>query len=172
MAIKIPQNKIISNYTAGKEYILETTYKEYIGYYYELNNKTFAGKEFSTNAPVILKKDSSSINKLLENPLTRLYGKISGTKIDSSIPSSFVYNYESNTRYFIYQINKKQIKEINEDTFNIFQKNPLFISVKLSFTSGFNEQELNDAEQKIPGIKTFANTSYTPPPVEDDGTIG
>jgi len=172
MAIRIPQNKIQYKYTAGKEYILENTYEEYIGHYYELNNRTFAGKEFSPNAPVLVKRDSSNINVLLENPLTNLYGKISSIILNNITPSSFVYNYDSDVRYFVYQINKNQIKEVNEDTFKAFQNDPLYASTKLSFTSGFNEQELTIAEQKIPGIKTFVNTSYTPPPVEEDGTIG
>lgn len=172
MAIRIPQNKIINKYTAGKEYILESTYDEYIGYYYELNGKSFAGKEFSPNAPILLKKGSSNINKLIENPLTRVYGRLTNLVLDLSTPPSFVFNYDSNVRYFTYQINKKQIKEVSEDTFNTFSKNPLFTTAKLSFTTGFNEQELNIAEKKIPGIKTFVNTSYTNPQVEDDGTVG
>lgn len=172
MAIRIPQNQIVNKYTAGKEYILETTYEEYIGYYYDLNNRTFAGKEFNPNALILIKNTPENTNKLLSNPLTNLYGQISNIIINNSTPSSFVYNYESDVRYFIYQINKKIIKEINKDTFEAFKVNPLYNSVSLSFTSGFNDQEINIAERKIPGIREFTESSYTNPPVEEDGTVG
>jgi hypothetical protein len=160
MSINIPQNNIVYNYTAGKEYLVLSTYKEYIGYYYKVNDTFFAGESFDVNAPELVKIGSNRINKLLENPLTSLYGEISNLTLNSETPTSFIFNNESNTRYFIYQINKNLIKEINEDTFKIFQNNPLYISVKLDFTSGFNEQELDAAEKKIPGIKAFVDISY------------
>jgi hypothetical protein len=173
MAIRIPQNKIIkSKYTVGKEYMFETTYREYQGYYYELNGKLFAGKEFNSNAPILVQIKPSNLNKLLTNARTYAYGRASGMNINSNKPSPFFYRYESDIRYFIYEINKNLIKEINKDTFDAFQTNSLYVTVKLSFTSGFNEQELKEAETKIPGITTFVNTSYTNPSVEEDGTIG
>jgi hypothetical protein len=178
MGIRIPQNQIVTNkYTAGKEYMYKDTYREYQGYYYELNNKLFVGKEFNSNAPelMLLPKNNNipfGFNSLLTKASTYVYGKISNIKINSETPLSFIYNYDSNVRYFSYQINKKQIKEVNEDTFKTFQTNPLYILTKLNFTSGFNEQELKEAEIKIPGITTFVNTSYTNPPVEEDGTVG
>jgi len=172
MPIRIPQNQIKYQYTAGKEYMLESNYREYQGYYYELKGKTFAGKEFNSNAPVLIKINSSNVNTLLTNASTYAYARISGIKINTSTPPSFIYRYESDTRYFIYNVSKKIIKEISKETFDIFQSNPLYISVELNFTTGFNDQELNEAEKKIPGIKEFVNTSYTPPPVEESGEIG
>ena len=44
MSVRIPSNQIVkSKYTIGKEYMFESTYREYQGYYYELNGKLFAG---------------------------------------------------------------------------------------------------------------------------------
>lgn len=175
MAIRIPQNQIVkSKYTAGKEYMYKDTYREYQGYYYELNNKLFTGKEFDSNAPelILIPKNNnvpSGFNSLLTKASTYVYGKISGTKINSERPLSFIYNYDSDVRYFSYQINKNQIKEINEDTFKTFQTNPLYILTKLSFTLGFDEQELKEAEKKIPNIRIFLqnDSNLTPEPGGD-----
>ena len=50
---------------------------------------------------------------------------------------------------------------------------PLYKIIFLSYTSGFNDMELKEAEKIIPGITTFINTSYIPPFVEDpDGNFG
>jgi hypothetical protein len=173
MGIRIPQNQTItSKYTSGGEYMIANTQNEYKGYYYELNNKTYAGENFNINNPEIVKINSDKYNKLLGNPNTYAYGVVSGVKIGSFIPSSIVYNYNSDIRYFTYHITKKLIKEVNEDVFKLVQTNPIYTSVKLTFVSGFKENELKEAEKKIPGITDFVNTSYTPPPVEEDGTVG
>ena len=74
--VRIPQNQIISKYTAGNEYMLTKTQNEYKGYYYELNNKTFAGKTFDPNNPEIVKIKSDKFNKLLSKASTYAYGAI------------------------------------------------------------------------------------------------
>jgi hypothetical protein len=91
---------------------------------------------------------------------------------DQKIPS-FFFKYESNIRYFTAKFNAKSlIKEINEETFNQIKDNPLYISLPLSYDGGFNDNELNEAENKIPGIKLFINTSYTNPSIEESGLVG
>lgn len=178
MGLRIPQNQIVqSKYTSGGEYIFENTYKEYQGYYYEANGKIFAGKEPTLNAPVLIpvsrdEVGSNFLNLLLTSAATYVYGKISKTKIPNTKVSSVIYNNEDNVRYFSYQITNKIIKEINKDTFDKLKLDPLYKTVQLTHNPGFSEQELNNAENNIPGIKTFVNTSYIPPQVEDDGTIG
>lgn len=173
MGLRVPQSQIItSKYTSGKEYIFNTTYREYIGYYYELNGKLFAGKEFSTTAPELIKMDSNKVNNLLTHPSTYIYGKISGVKINNTKPTSFLYQYDSNKRYFSYQITNKLIKEIDKNNFDSLQANPIYTTITLSYVGGFDDTELKTAEIKTPGITEFVNTSYTNPQVEDDGTIG
>ena len=50
MGLRIPQNQVVqSKYTAGKEYIIESTYREYQGYYYEFNGKYYEGNTFNFN---------------------------------------------------------------------------------------------------------------------------
>lgn len=149
------------------------TQNEYKGYYYELNNKIFAGEKFDPNNEEIVKIQSDIFNKLLGKASSYIYGAVSGIKIDSKKPASSIYRYNSDVRYFTYQTTKKLIKEVNEDTFNSIQTNPIYTSVKLTFVSGFKEGELKEAEKKIPGITDFTRDLYTPPPSEDGGgTIG
>ena len=173
MSLRIPANQIVkSKYTIGKEYMFESTYREYQGYYYESNGKLFAGKEFNINAPILVKINLNNINPLRTNPATLVYGIISGVKLNSAVPPSFIFQYNSDTRYFSYQLNKKLIKEIDKDTFTNFQSNPLYTVVSLSYVGGFKDSELKEAEKTIPGITTYVNTSYTNPPIEESGLIG
>lgn len=165
MSVRIPSNQIVkSKYTIGKEYLIESTYKEYQGYYYELNGKFFAGKTFNTNAQVLIKLDPITANHLLFNPLTYLYGKISKMNINSQQVKSIIYpDGVPGTRYYAYQISQNLIKEINKDTFNNIQSDTLYRTVALTDNGGFNDKELALAEAKIPGITVFVNTSYIPP---------
>jgi len=169
MAIRIPQNQIKYQYTAGKEYMLENTYEEYIGHYYELNNKAFVGKEFSSNAPVLVKKDSSNTNTLLENPLTNLYGKISGIKINNIPPPSIVSKSDIfiTKRYFYKKLNTNPIliKEINKETFDSYQIDPLYQTISIDIPEGgffVDQSNLDKANEKMPGIKDFLLSEFPP----------
>lgn len=169
MRLRLPQNQAVtSKYTSGKEYMFVQTYKEYIGYYYELNSKLFAGKEFNFNAPELIKIDSSKVNKLLTNPATYVYGKISGISIPNQKPISHVFQYDSNIRYFAYNNTKKLIKEVTKESFESLQSNPIYATVSLSYKDGFDDNELKQAESTVPGIKTFADTSYTNTPTDGE----
>jgi len=166
MPLRVPQNKIVqSKYTAGKEFMFNKTYREYIGYYYELNGNLFAGKEFSPTAPELIKIDSSKVNSLLTSPSTYVYGKVSGIKLDNTKINSYYFNVDTTDnifRYFIKKVNENIIKETNEDTFNQIQNNPIYLSVSLYYQSGFNENDLNNADKKISGLKEYINTTYSP----------
>jgi len=135
MSLKIPQNQVVeSKYTIGKEYMFVSTQNEYQGYYYELNGKTFAGKEFNTDNPEIIKIQSIDFNKLLGNAATYAYGKISGTKIYTDVINSFPLSITTNLldkegEYFLQFFSKKSnlntIKSIDEETYISIKKNPL-----------------------------------------------
>jgi hypothetical protein len=173
----VPSNLIKKNYTAGKEFVYSSTQKEYQGHYYELNGKYFVGKDFNIYAAELVKKNSSGINPLLLNPSTYLYGALSKlTPIGNNPPSSFFYNYNSDSdiRYFLLKFNvtPRLIKEVNKQTFDEYKSNPLYLSVSLSYSGGFNPSELDEAEKKISGIKDFVLTSYTKPPIEESGLDG
>jgi hypothetical protein len=174
MGTKIPANLITTGYTSGKEFVYVSNYKPYQGYYYEINNKFFVGKEFDNNAPEIIKLTSSKINPLLLKAATSLFGQLSGIILSNIKIPSFFYNYQGDIRYFLAENNSSPllIKEIDKTSFDQIQSNSLYTSVALTYKGGFSENELKDAEKKIPGITIFVNSSYTSPSVEEDGTIG
>jgi hypothetical protein len=172
--MKVPANTIEVKYTSGNELVYNFNYKYYQGYYYEFNDRLFAGKEFNINALELIKADSKEVNTSLTNPKTFLYGTLSKIKPNNSKPTSIIYKYNSSIRYFLAHVVNKPliIKEVNKETYNSFQNNSYYISVALTFDGGFNNIELEEAEIKMPGIKTFVNTSYIPPQVEESGLVG
>ena len=142
-----------------------STYNEYKGYYYTLNGKIFAGEKFNASSPELVKINSSNTNILLTNPSTYVYGKVSKVSVNNREPSSYYFNTskENNKfRYFIKKHNTNVIKEISKETYDQFLNNPLYVSVSLFYNNNFNKEDLNRAEQTIPGITVYVGTLYAP----------
>lgn len=154
-----------------------STLKEYQGHYYKLNGKIFAGEEFKTYAPELVKiqiRNDRGINKfnpLLANAATYIYGKISNTRINNFVPSSIVgrVSQEKTTRYFTKKINNDPIliKEISEEDYIILQKqpNPLLQTINIQFPPGgyfADQKNLDEAEKQMPGIKAFILSELAP----------
>lgn len=177
MTLKVPKNIIVtSKYTSGKEYVVKSSSTEYKGYYYEMNGKTFAGKQFDINAPELEKVTSSNLNLLLLRASTFLYGKLSNRSIpiDPIKPQSYIFNptkedYDKGfaTRYFYKKINisPSVFKEISKETFDEFKTNSLYLTTSLKYIFGasadqnkYDSVELEQAERKMPGIKAFLET--------------
>jgi hypothetical protein len=161
-----PSNIISTNkYTVEGEFVDKKTYEPYQGYYYELNNRFFAGKSFNSDSPEIVKV--SSLNPtLLANSDARLFKNL--FNFNSAQLNTQQYTYESNARYFLSQNNVSPIliKEVSKETFQQFSNNSLYNSVILT-EGGLNENEVRQAEKKMPGITIFVGSSYTTP--NDDG---
>jgi hypothetical protein len=168
MALRIPTNQIItSKYTIGKEYLVLNTHKEYQGYFYEMNNKFFAGKEFDINAPELIKVTSDKVNPLLLNPKTSTYGKLSGIKLDNTDVRYYNDQIESErndivTQYFVRNITQTNpiiIKQVDSETFNKLQTNPLYQKTSLDFipgtTKGYSKKDIERAEKELPNITLF-----------------
>jgi hypothetical protein len=162
MSIRVPLNQIVSNkYTVGKELIYESSYKEYQGYYYEMNDKIFAGREFRYDAPVLIKINSDNINILKQNPETKRYSSISNQKIfkENKVISLPVGGNakEGNLKeinFYCKKINTNIIKRINEETYVSLQNNPLY---QTTFVGEYNaqNQSIEEAEQQIPGVSDW-----------------
>jgi hypothetical protein len=185
MGLRVPQSQIVtSKYTSGKEYIFNSTYREYIGYYYELNGKLFAGKEFSTVASELIKIDSNKVNNLLTHPSTYIYGKISGVKIPQNKITSFPLTtpnandfpqllsenpgvnskvasvvsldpFSNNlVQFYCSKINSNIIKLIDENIYVKLQNDPLY---QTTFIGTYNNktQTSEVAETQLPGINAF-----------------
>ena len=160
MPIRIPKNQIVFNYTSGGEYLLLNTQKEYQGHYYGINNKFFAGKEFNTNAPEIVKLTSNKVIPVNQPPSVGIYSKLSGiTQNNPSIESLPVGGDVpeadfSSLIFYCKKINDNQIKQISKDTYLTLKKNPIY---QTSFIGNFQgkDQSLEDANTEIPGLKDW-----------------
>jgi hypothetical protein len=154
--MKIPLTTIITGkYTIGKEYVILSSQAPYQGYYYELNNKTFAGKEFNTRAPEIIKITSSKFNPLLNNPSTATYAKLSKIKLSNPKVTSISFDRFRKVSFYCSKINNPTlIKEINEETYNQIKLDPLY---KTTYVGTYKNkyQTIGEANTQIPGIETF-----------------
>ena len=170
--MRIPSNIITENqYTAGKEYMYLSTYKEYIGYYYIANDRYFTGKTYNSNSSSfeLIKIKQENTNLLLTQASTYVYGLISKVKINNTSPSSIIStgNINGGTRYFSKQTNTTPIliREISKDTFKQFQNNSFYQVISIDFPEGGyfgNQKNLDDAEKQMPGIKAFILSELPP----------
>ena len=166
MAIRIPKNIIVeSKYTIGNEYILLSSYQRYQGYYYEMNGKYFAGKEFDQNAPELQKIISPKSNSLLKIASGFLFGKLSGININQkNTPTSVIYqatqedyNRGYSIRYFYKKINITPIiiKETNKENYDLLINDPLYQVVSIKWDGVRFNTNLEEAEKQMPGLKAF-----------------
>jgi hypothetical protein len=166
MSIRIPQNIIVeSKYTSGNEYIIIDTNIIYKGYYYEMNGKIFAGKEFDINAIELIKLLPKNINPFLLQVSSYVYGKLSNIKLNNTLPISTIYqptqeDYDRgySIRYFYKKINTTPIiiKETNQENYNLLINDPLYQVALIKWgTLKINDTNIDQAEQQMPGLKAF-----------------
>jgi len=172
MPLRVPTNKIIeSKYTTGDELILESANIGYVGYYYELNNKLYAGKTFDSKAPkLILKKDRNTL--LDRNNSLAIFSAVSGvtsqhiqTQEFISLPVGSDPNTEiqGTPKFYCKKLNQQPIliKEISEDDFNMLQSNPIYQTLRIDFKSSSDYKSkiapdyIEQAEKQMPGITSF-----------------
>ena len=163
--MRIPSNIIIAeSYTIGKEFVFESTYKEYQGYYYELNNKFFVGREFNPNAPLLLKLGSPEINPLKLNPATSTYANLTKVKISNNTINSFPQinsnSYDKGGEVFLKFYCKKNdvnpilIKQIDEKTYFNLENDPMYQTIYIG-TFKDNIITPDEAYSKMIGLKEF-----------------
>lgn len=156
--MKVPANIISENlYTIGKEFVFADSYKEYQGYYYEISDKFFAGREFNTNAPRLLKLNSDEINSLRLNPQTSTYASLKRTRIPSSKIPSIPLELTAGIKYLAKQANLTPIRIIftTEKTYLESAKYPEFIFTAISFEPEFGFEITDENRKAIPEIDIF-----------------
>jgi hypothetical protein len=166
MGLRVPQNQIVtSKYTTGGEYLVESTYKNYQGYYYEYNDVTYAGKEFNIKSPILIKKGSDDVNKLLLNPKTAQYAAISGIKINdnkiNSLPKlNTTINSDKGGELFLAFYYKKKnenpiiIRAISEESYLALQNEPIYQTTYVGTYQG-KTKSIDEADREMPGLKIF-----------------
>lgn len=161
--MKIPSNIILTGkYTIGNEFVDPKTNESYQGYYYQIGDSYFKGREFNSNAPQIVKKINR--NTLLDDPKTKTYSQISG--ITSQKISSSTYNYiplfelketdleEDVTRYFVKHLNSNPIliREIDKKTFKTLKNNFPYQTISISELDLLEPEKV---EKQMPGLLAF-----------------
>lgn len=156
--MRVPKNKIkTGKYTSGNEFVELLTNKSYQGYYYEMNNKFYIGKEFNANAVELVRvqQQNQLYNGSQNLALFSFISGIASQALTSPKISSIQSNIEGNPtpiRYFSQQTNVKPItiKEISKETYDSLQGNSLY---KTTFIGPDKTED--QAEKEMPGLKTF-----------------
>jgi hypothetical protein len=159
--MRIPSNIIKTNYTAGKEYMYATSYKEYQGYYYEINNKFYVGKTYNSDSKELLKIEPKNINTLLTRASTYVYGLISGVKSSQLSSPKFIsfpktnldIDTEGDETYYAKKLNTNPIliKQIDKKAFDELKQDPFHQVVSLKA----DHSNLDQANKQMPGLKAF-----------------
>jgi hypothetical protein len=168
--MKIPLNIITTGkYTIGKEFINTIDKKEYQGYYYELNGKTFAGKEFNENAPELKKITDVSFYFDKINKTYASLTKINPTNIiDPKKIVNRVFDYDAQEQYYYTYYAKKLnsnpilIREIDKETYLSLQNNANWQVIALVTNDGDGfilEDEIVRAETIMPGIADWLTST-------------
>jgi len=159
--VKVPANIIETKYTSGNEFVFSFNYKYYQGYYYELNGKTFSGKEFDINAPELVKADSKEINPLLTSAKTLIYGSLSKIKLNNINVKGVVPADAHNVNidlvtFYCKKINTNPIliKQVSEQTYYILKNDPLYIVTYIGNYKGI-DQSIYDASKQIPELRDW-----------------
>jgi len=160
--MRVPINKIqTGKYTSGNEFVEKITNTPYQGYYYELSNKFYVGKEFNPNAVEIIRiQQQNQLYNLSQD--AALFSFLSGITSQAltqrrvfSVPfqevSPPIY-LDIDTRYFSQKVNTNPIliKEVNKETYDSLQGNSLY---KTTFIGP--NQDIDQADQQMPGLKTW-----------------
>jgi hypothetical protein len=135
----IPADKILENqYTRGNEFI-DSTGKDYRGYYCIVTgNKYYTGKVYDNNS-----KPLSPV--LITTPPAK----------PTSLPPQNTF-----TRYFLKKTNEfpMSIKEVDEPTYIAYKDNFFYQSVAVAVPGsdfGASNKALDEAETQMPGLKIF-----------------
>jgi hypothetical protein len=177
--MNIPSNAITLNqYTLGKEFVYLTSNKEYTGYYYIVSDRYFAGKSFNINSPEIIKINSDKVNIFLTKPSTYTYGLLTKVKINKTRVNSITFNPTDEdiergfkVRYFIKQLNVTPIliREVKKDNFEELQSNSIYQTIQIDYYFNSTEEELNEIDKRMPGLKAYLSTDTLQTSSENDG---
>ena len=159
--MRVPANIIEIKYTPGNDFVFSLNYKYYQGYYYELNGKIFAGKEFNANSPELIKPNSNNVNTLLTDSKTYVYGFISKVKSSQLSSPRFIsipkvdldIDTEGDETYYAKKLNVNPtiIKQINKETFDELKQDPFYQVISLKP----DRSNLDQADKQMPGLKSF-----------------
>lgn len=166
----IPKNKIKTNlFTNGKEYTIEETQIEYLGYFYKLyNGETYTGKfpgdgENKKLIPSRPKSDLEIIPSLNTSSIPPLYP----TPDDYKNGMFVRYFFKKRNEYLFEELTKdryNQLNNPNSNDYTLYQ--PFFIKWMLTgdekTVANYNFYSIRNAEEKegVIGLNDFLKMDY------------
>jgi hypothetical protein len=165
MALNIPKNKIVTKYTSGGEYIVKDTNVPYQGYYCEVNNTLYAGKDYNSKAPILISKADQ--NQLLQNKNTAAYSVTSGITSQqlqqqkpTSLPNAYRAPNDTNPRFYCRKTNEQPIiiKQISEEDYKRLSNTPLYQTTYIGIYNNKNQSPV-DANKQLPGLELYLKDS-------------
>jgi hypothetical protein len=169
--MRSPKNQIIEDlYTRGNEFLVESNYANYLGYYHSQSGKNYVGAKYNPIAISLIPYTEDKINTAYDvYNMDQVYFKLNPNVLNiikqdnfPIVRSSYSYNEGPKQRFFIQQKNKLNapIIEVNAATYKNAKSNPLY-SVTVIFWEGLSttEEELIRIEKELPGILMFIENS-------------
>ena len=171
---RVPKNRVkTGKHTEGNEYVIASSGVEYKGYYYEENGIAYAGKDSTIYQTKIL-LELAPVNFMADIALTTGFFtdaynfaksnlETAKTIADKVFPSKPIQQSSDNPKFgthnYIQKNNENIIKEIDssDPMFPKFKKDPTYQVVSINFNSMDIEQQIEEGEKIIPGLKTFVN---------------
>jgi hypothetical protein len=182
MSVRNPRNQVKTNLsTQGGEFIYKSTGLDYVGYYYTINDKAYVGPVPLPNNLFLPIELDVNPNKLPEGADTNILHAVgnaagfftqaynfaksnletAGIIKDKDVTPKTVTNAQLRVglHYFIQNSTdqNKIIKETDLTSYNQLQKDPVYKTVSINFSSPDAEKQIEDGEKIIPGLKTFIN---------------
>ncbi len=161
--MKIPSNLIqTGKYTSGGEYVKEVSNQPYQGYYYELNGVLYAGKEYTKDAPKLVKAQETNqlYNNTLDTAIFSLNSGITSQQLQTppfyNLPVSDLTYRNTTIRFFAKKINNTPIliREINENAYNSLKNDFIHQTIYIGTYQGVTLTSEQAYSQMI-GLKEF-----------------
>ena len=171
---RVPKNRVkTGKHTDGNEYVIASSGIEYKGYYYEENGVAYAGKDSTVYQTKIL-LELAPVNFMADIALTTGFFtdaynfaksnlETAKTIANKVFPSKPIQQSSDNPKFgthnYIQKNNETIIKEIDSSDlmFPKFKKDPTYKVVSINFNSMDVEQQIEEGDKIIPGLKTFVN---------------
>lgn len=176
MNMRYPSNQIRENlYTKGFELMLKKTYGNYVGFYYSLSGKYFAGAKFiESNTIELIKYDDKKVKSSYNiSQLDSTYAQLKPKIINDIKRDNFeivkILPQFSKTPYKRYFIKRKNeinapVIEVTKDTYDYAKVSEFYYFGDIIWDDTSNQlySSIMELEQKVPGTAFYLDNLFIP----------
>jgi hypothetical protein len=169
--MRSPKNQIIEDlYTRGDEFLVESNYSNYSGYYHSQTGKNYAGAKYSPNSPSLIPYTRDKIAAAYDvYNIDATYFALNPNILNIIKQDNFQierYTYSSiegpKQRYFIKQKNRLDapILEVTKDSYINTRYNPFYQTTAVYWDLVYiTNEELSKIEKELPGVISYLDLS-------------